>query len=1070
MKSDNERYRDLAALAQMGWWEADFTTELYLCSEFLCDLFDLKSNTLSFSDFSQLIREDYRVQIIEEFKAHNSIHKNFYEQTFPVYSKYGEVWLHTRLTSRTCNTDTDGENKSFGMVQRVTPKKNEIEPKAQNRINDLLHRQNSISQSLLRFLMDEEVDFGIMEILKDILNLYQGGRVYIFKYDQNKSHHSCLYEVASEGVSLEKDNLQNVPVCQTQWWSNQILAGKPIILDILKQLPKEASDEYDILSPQGIKSLIVIPLMAKDHVWGYMGVDIVQDYREWSNEDYQWLSSLANIISICIELRKAKDGVVREQSFLHNLFSYMPMGYIHLSIIRDANGIPCDYRVTEANEISGKIIGKPREHFVGHLASELPSYSTKKVQNLLDMLEGNPYKELDEYFPETDTYTHWILYSPMKDEVVGLFSDCTEAIKANRALDHSEKLFKSIFTNIPAGIKIYDKNGALVDLNNKDMEIFGITNKEDVIGLNFFESPNIPQNFRDRVREEDMVNFRLSYSLNKNTHRFYKSNLEKTVELYVKVSKLYDNKGEFSGYVQIDIDNTEHMDTMNRIHDFENFFLYISDYAKVGYTKFNMLDRKGYAIKQWYKNMGEPENTPIENVVGIYEKMHPNDRKLVLDFYKTAEKGITKDFRGEVRILRPGTKDEWNWIRMNLVVTDYRPEEGIINIICVNYDITELKETECKLIEARDKAETMDRLKSAFLANMSHEIRTPLNAIVGFSDLLVDSDDIEERREYIKIVQDNNELLLQLISDILDLSKIEAGTFDFTNNDVDVNKLCKDIVLAMQFKAKEGVQVIFEKHMPCCHIISDRNRLQQVLSNFVINAIKFTSEGSIKVGYEKKGDELEFYVTDTGVGISEDQLPHIFKRFVKLNSFVQGTGLGLPICKSIIEQFGGKIGVNSKLGEGSRFWFTLPCTNITKDMDCTQPESAERNKIYVDKEGHKPVILVAEDTDSNYLLVSAILQHDYIVERAYNGAESVEMCRQLKPDLILMDIRMPEMNGIEATRQIREFSTVPILAVTAFAFEDDKEKALDAGCDGFVTKPVASAALKEEIMKCLSDN
>ena len=936
MQTDNERYKKMASLAQIGWWEVDLTAGYYLCSDYLSDLLGLDGDTISTSDFLNLIREDYRKQIAQEFRANSSIHKDFYEQTFPIHSKYGEVWLHTRLAFREKGTGAGGGDKSFGVIQRVEAPKEEDQRDALRRVNDLLCRQNFVSQSLLRFLRDEAVESCIADILRDILNLYNGkGRVYIFEYDENYAHHSCIYEVVSEGVSAEIDNLQDMPANESKWWSEQILSGKPIILNTLEQLLEEAPDEYQILVVQGIKSLMVTPLMTGDRVWGYMGIDLVETYHDWSNEDFQWFSSLGNIINICIELRKTKDKVVREQTFLNNLFHFMPMGYIRMSIIRDENNKPCDYRVTDANEVSSTFFGHPLDSYIGSLASEKHPDYLQKLNFLEKILDSNSYREKDEYFPRTERYTHWVIYSPGKDEIVGLFLDSTGSVQANRALDRSEKLFQNIFANIPAGVEIYDKDGYLIDLNNKDLEIFGVVNKSDVIGVNFFDNPNVPQNIRDRVRNEDLVDFRLNYSFEQ-AEGYYETNRSNAIELYSKVSKLYDNEGNFSGYILISIDNTERIDAMNRIRDFENFFLMISDYAKVGYAKLNLLNRKGYAIKQWYKNLGEEEDTLLDEVVGVYTHMHPEDRKRFLDFYDEVRDGKRRHFQGEMRIRRPGTKNEWNWVSSNVMVTNYKPEENEIEIIGINYDITELKETEAELIQARDKAEMMDRLKSAFLANMSHEIRTPLNAIVGFSDLLVETEELAERQEYIKIVRENNDLLLQLISDILDLSKIEAGTFEFTNGDVDVYLLCEDIVRSMRMKAKEEVELVLDNHLPVCHVISDRNRIHQVISNFVNNAMKFTSEGSIHVGYQLKDGELEFYVEDTGIGIEKEQLPHIFERFVKLNTFVHGTGLGLSICQSIVEQLGGRIGVDSEKGKGSRFWFTIPGVIVTEEMNCAR--------------------------------------------------------------------------------------------------------------------------------------
>ena len=921
-RDDSERFRRLSILGRIGWWEADFSSRQYLCSEYVCKLLGLEGEYLSFEDFGKMIREDYRTRISREFLAIQNM--EVYEQTFPIYSTEGVVWVYSRVGYK--EHLPDGTLKAFGVLQRVEMPKEEAAKQALQRVNDLLYRQTSISHSLFRFLKDEDISAGIYDILKDILDFFRGGRVYIFQYDEKCRYQSCTYEVVAPGVAPEKEMLQGVQADSLPWWTSQIMAQKPVLLETLGQLPEHAYAEYEILARQNIKSLMVTPLVANDQVWGYMGIDLVDRTRMWTNEDYQWFSSLANVISICIELRKTKDEAVRERTFLSNLFRYMPLGYVRMSIVCDEKDNPYGYYVTDANSIFADLLGKPVSAFIGKTASSFSGEAAPKLEYLLDIVNTGTHKEIDICFELTNKHCHVVIYSPEKNEVVALFLDTTDSVQTHQALDHSEKLFKNIFANIPAGVEIYDKDGFLVDINNKDMEIFGVRDKQDVIGVNLFENPNVSAQLAERIQTEDMVDFRLNYAFDQ-TEGYYSTSKQPkdVIHLYTKVSKVYDSKGNFTGYAMINIDNTERIDAMSRICDFENFFLLISDYAKVGYAKLNLLDRKGYAIKQWYKNMGEDENTQLADVVGIYSKMYPSDRRRMLDFFSKARVGEAKHFQGEMRIERPGEKGKWNWVRTNVVVNLFEPENGQIELIGVNYDITELKETEAMLIEAKEKAETADRLKSAFLANMSHEIRTPLNAIVGFSSLMGETGDMEEKRQYMAIIEENNDLLLQLISDILDLSKIEAGTFDFVEKELDVNMLCEDIVRFMKMKAKPGVEVLFDRHLPECRIVSDRNRLNQVIANFVNNAIKFTTAGSIRVGYNKVDEtHLRFYVADTGLGIEPEMQAQIFDRFIKLNTFVHGTGLGLSISKSIIEQLGGTIGVDSEPGKGSCFWFVLP--------------------------------------------------------------------------------------------------------------------------------------------------
>lgn len=445
-----------------------------------------------------------------------------------------------------------------------------------------------------------------------------------------------------------------------------------------------------------------------------------------------------------------------------------------------------------------------------------------------------------------------------------------------------------------------------------------------------------------------------------------------------------------------------------------------------------------------------------------FAKIFKEDRRRVEQAYKDLIEGRSDKVKEEYRIVNPHKGlHRIDWVEAQAAV-ETRDENGTPwTLVGSSLVITERKKMEQELVNAKNRAEESNRLKSAFLANMSHEIRTPLNAIVGFSGILASTEEEEEKQEYVSIIENNNTLLLQLISDILDLSKIEAGTLDFNYSNVEINDLMSDLENSCQLKLKsDKVKLEFiAPEQPCCAHI-EKNRLSQLIINLVTNAIKFTTEGSIRFGYKRQKDELYFYVADTGCGIPKDKQDSIFGRFVKLNSFAQGTGLGLSICRTLVDNMGGKIGVESEEGKGSTFWFTLPYKEASNIIE--KAPQKEIQTIAIEKD--KLIILVAEDNESNYKLFESILKYDYHLIHAWDGQEAVNLFKEYNPQIVLMDINMPVMDGYEATKEIRKYSAkVPIIAITAFAFASDEQRVMESGFDGYMPKPINANLLKAQL-------
>ena len=447
----------------------------------------------------------------------------------------------------------------------------------------------------------------------------------------------------------------------------------------------------------------------------------------------------------------------------------------------------------------------------------------------------------------------------------------------------------------------------------------------------------------------------------------------------------------------------------------------------------------------------------------FFSRIHPDYREHAIEQFADLIAGRISEFH-EVYPIHWYNDHEYEWLETQSSIPKYEINGDLRQLIGSARVITAQKQMEESLRIAKEEAERSNTLKSAFLANMSHEIRTPLNAIVGFSELLADAQDEEEKKEYLNIIKNSNALLLQLVGDILDLSKIEAGTLEFSFADHDLSEIMEELDRTARMKISDpAIEVACKERMPGCTIHTDRGRLSQVMHNFINNAAKFTGQGHIHFGYRKLPDDSwYFYVEDTGCGIPSDKIDNIFGRFVKLDAKAKGTGLGLAISKSIIERLGGEIGVTSVNGEGSTFWFRLPAGCVTTSGSAAEAIESPPESPCPDT--GQPTLLIAEDDPANYKLFEVMLKKHYTLLHAWNGREAVEIFRANRPCMILMDIKMPEMDGYEATAAIRELSSdIPIVAVTAFAYPEDMRRILSSGFNGCLPKPVSAESLKKKI-------
>lgn len=650
----------------------------------------------------------------------------------------------------------------------------------------------------------------------------------------------------------------------------------------------------------------------------------------------------------------------------------------------------------------------------------------------------------------------------------------------------SDNLLYSIFDNLSAGLELYNSDGYLIEINHTQLKLMGVNDKKDILGQYLFDNPGISADIEEQIRKGETVHFMAKYNFDLLGNSFH-TYLVGIRFFDVTVSSIRNEEGDIANYMMNTQDITDRISWQRKYEDL---------YAETVYSKKELHKSEQRLMKLIRHNELVLNNTNsglayiANDYIVQWENISLCSRSLSYEAYKKGElcyktahnRSTPCDNCVMQRARKSGQVESIKFTLNNghtieVFATPVYNSLGEIDGVVIRVDdVSERENMIHELEQARSRAEQSDRLKSAFLANMSHEIRTPLNAIVGFSDLLAVTEDQEDKLEYSRIINTNNELLLKLINDILDLSKIEAGSVDLKYEEFDLPIFFNELAVAMQRRiTNPDVRLKVVNPYTNYMVILDKSRFAQVVTNFVTNAIKYTPEGTIEMGYEEldEGMGIRIYVRDTGIGIQEDKKNKVFNRFEKLDEFAQGTGLGLSICKAIVEACGGSVGFESEYGVGSLFWAVVPCENgiMGKKLSFSQQKSRRRyTHIFTKRnKGAQKIILVAEDVQSNFSLVSSLLRNRCKLLHAANGQEAVDIVRNEPVDLVLMDMKMPLMDGRIATAEIRKFNThIPIIALTAHAFDSDRVAALEAGCDDYLVKPINGAKLIQVLKEYLS--
>ena len=1056
-KAAERKYQNIIDFAPIGFYQTSRTGDFLLVNKELANILGYqKSDELlskNISDFYFSVQE--REKLIEKYDTKKSSEVKNVEVKFR--KKDGTaIWV--LMTARAIK-DENYETISYdGFIIDISERKNH-ELHLLNRI-EIEEIINEISTLFAQGIY-LDTDKHILTAIKKIGLFTQVDRVYIFQFENNGTLLTNTYEWCNDGVEPQIDNLQHLPVDIFPWWMDKLNKFEIINYEFIADFPVEAKAEKKVLEEQGIISILVLPMIYEGQLIGFVGFDSVKTNKKWIEHDIKVLETLSGLISGVIsrakriyELKRAKtlaeEGQKRYKSLFYENSLVMLLIDPKTGDIVDANNTACNYygysnqqitslKITQINTLSEaeiqvkmkKALNTERQHF-----------------EFKHRLASGEIRDVESYSGKLSVAGNDLLYSIVHDVTERKLAEA-KVLKLSSAIEQS-----------PISILITDTTGSIEYVNPYISQLTGYS-PEELLGNN-------PSILNSGIQSSQFYKKLWDTILKGEIWEGEMCNKKKNGELFwelAKISPIIDSKGEITHFVGIKEDITERRSIENKIRFLADSLEHVGECVSITDKEDIIL----YVNRAFCVTYGYSNTELLGQHIGILQPDNIQQSEL-MQLFKETRKG---NWKGELINKRKDNSLFPILLSTSKIIDEKKNE---IAYIGVAMDITEMKKSRSELIAAKEKAEESDRLKSAFLANMSHEIRTPMNGILGFTSLLLEPDLSDETKEqYIQIIHQSGERMLNTVSDIVEISKIEAGIIDVRKSEINVNEVIRSIHNFFQVQTqKKGLNLIYQNENLETDIIltTDKTKFESIITNLVKNAIKFTEKGNITVSCCFKNGFIKFCVKDTGIGIPKHRQAAIFNRFeqadIEDTRVFEGSGLGLAIAKSYVEMLGGEIWVESTEGQGSEFCFTIPNFIIEKDKASnSKPDNKEK------RSKRQCKVLIVEDDETSAIYLKTILND--ITEKithVNSGERAIEECKnQADFDVILMDIKMPGISGYEATKRIREFNKdVIIIAQTAYALSGDREQAISSGCNDYITKPVKRNEILEKIEKNIKNS